>query len=465
MLVGNPLLATIDASGTVRTMELVAGAFSQITSQGGFATTTYGPPVCPMGWADDQLVIIHQSGSNRYYTLYDVLMTQLANLNQTANGSTQQWRAGYSKKAKLGLILDRTNSSITPRKVRVGTGTLTAETHAIPAIVPNLENIAISPDGSKMTGLSSDKIANILNDGIDQDLRWPNDFLLGASEGVWDKYNKYLVAGSSSDAIVEAFKFDEATETLIKIMDITNGGRSFEAVAMSDVGNLLAVGWTGDDGITTKIYRRLGDFYQEIQTLTQIGVSLDFTADGTILIDSVGQTAYRRNATTGLFEADFAMMANIAPGVVGQALSDHVPVIVSTVDYYQAGIDELTSAGSISVGDLKFTLATDAAPVYNSNHATLADVVGSAEVSTGGWPAGGVPLVNPLKTSGDLSVKYGSDDIDKVIIGSAVTFRYVILHQNGIPILRHDMNQNVSVAENDKMVIDVPLQGVLNIAA
>ena len=59
MPVGNPLLATIDASGTVRTMELVAGAFSQITSQGGFATPAYGPPVCPMGWADDQLVIIH----------------------------------------------------------------------------------------------------------------------------------------------------------------------------------------------------------------------------------------------------------------------------------------------------------------------------------------------------------------------------------------------------------------------
>lgn len=465
MIQGNPLLATLDATGTVRTMELVAGAFSQIASQGGFASTAYGPPTPIIGWSNDQVLVIHQTGPNRYFTLYDVLMTQLANINQASNGSTQQWRVGYSSVSRMALILDRTGDSTSPRKVRVVTGNLIQEVHTEPPEVANLADVAISPDGSKIAGLTSTQIANLLNPGVNQNIQWPNSFPDAASIGRWEKYSKYLVAGVKGGTTVGVYRF-EPNDTLTRTVQMNNAGKELNAIAMSDVGNLLAIGWTDGSDYETIIYRRLGSFYQAIQTLPDIGGLLDFTADGTILVDCGLKKAYQRNPLTGQYDSADSIVASVAPGIVYQAMSLHAPVIVSTVDYYQAGLDLVTNTPSgIVPSDLKITLATSAAPAYDPDHATLADVLGAAEVTSGGWPAGGIPLVNPSRVSDNLSVDYLSDDLEKIIIGSSITFRYVILHQDNIPILRHDLNQNMSVAQNDKLVLDVPDLGILNVSA
>lgn len=465
MIQGNPLLATIDATGTVRTMELVGGAFSQIASQGGFAMTAYGPPTPILGWAEEQLLVIHQTGSNRYFTLFDVLMTQLNNITQPSNGSAQQWRVGYSRSSGLAMILDRTSDSTSPRKVHVGNGGLVPEVHTAPATVANLNDVIISPDGSKITGLTTSQIANILNPGINQNLSWPNSFPDAASIGRWEKYSKYLVAGVKGSTTVSVYRA-EPNDTLSRVVQMNNAGKELESIAMSDIGNLLAVGWSDSGTYETIIYRRLGSFYQPIQTLSGIGSMLDFTADGTILLDCGLKKAYQRNPLSGQYEAADSIVTNVAPGIVYQAISEHSPFIVSTVDYYQAGLDLMTGdVTGIDPTELKFTIATSSAPTYDETHETLAEVVGSAEVSGGTWPAGGIPLVNPQKTSGNLTVAYTSDELSKIVIGSSITFRYVILHQNGIPILRHDLSQDISVAQNDKLVIDVPLLGVLNVVA
>ena len=463
MLQGNPLLVTIDASGTVRTLELSAGVFSPIATQGGFAVPAYGPPYPVIGWADDEVLVIHQSGSSRFFTLHDVLMTQVANVSQNANGSGQIWRVGYSQDAKMAMILDGSATSTSARKMHVGNGALTPETHAYPDIVPNINNVAISPDGSKITGLSTTALANMLNPGMNQALSWPNSYPEGADIGLWEKTNKYLIAGKRGDTSVFVYKF-EVNNTLTESIELSYGGQLLESIGLSKVGNLLAVGWSSGGVFTTILYRRLGGFYQAVQTLSNIGGLLSFSADSTILIDSVTKKAFKRNASTGQFDSADAMMVNVASGVVGQALSDHVPAIFSTVDYYQVGLNALTSTGLVA-SSLKYTLAADTAPAYNPDHATLSDVLGTAEVSSGNWPAGGVPLVNPSKTNANLAVSYLSDDISRNIVFGSVEFRYVILHQNGVPVLRHDMNQNITVADQDKLILDIPTSGVLFIAA
>ncbi len=117
-----------------------------------------------------------------------------------------------------------------------------------------------------------------------------------------------------------------AANTFTKTMDVENVGQGLHAIAMSPYSNQLAVSWVNAGVYQTKIYRRLGSFYQEIQTVNGFGQLIDFSADGTMILDCGSKKALKRNGLTGVFEANDAIVANVATGVVRQALSDHVQV-------------------------------------------------------------------------------------------------------------------------------------------
>ena len=158
------------------------------------------------------------------------------------------------------------------------------------------------------------------------------------------------------------------------------------------------------------------------------------------------------------------MVANVATGVVRQALSDHVPVLFPIVDYYQNIID-LTVDGEFDLSKIKVTLVQEGAPAYDPDAQFLADVTGVYEVTAGLWPAGGIPLVNPTIVQGGLEANFTSDNITRIIVESGIEFRYAIFHHDGRPILRHDYQQTVQVARDDKLVLTVPATGVLSYVA
>lgn len=465
MIEGTPLLVTLDGIGTVRTMELnSSGVFTQIASQGGFTTTVYGPEYAMVDWAVDEVIVVRgTTGSGRVMTLHNILMTQLSVSSQNTNGSTQQWRVGYNKVTPMALILDRTSDSINNRKTRVLLEDLIVENHNVPPTVPNLERIAISPDNVKIAGLAGTSVANILNlNGFNGNLTWPNSFTVDADVGRWDRTSRFLVVGKRGNDYVSVLK--HSANVFSKTMDIQEIGKTVYNIAMSPYANQMAVVWLSGGVYTTKLYRRLGSFYQEIQTIANFGQLIDFSADGTIIVDCSAKKALKRNGLTGVFEANDAMVANVATGVVRQALSDHVPVLFPIVDYYQNIID-LTVDGEFDLSKIKVTLVQEGAPAYDPDAQFLADVTGVYEVTAGLWPAGGIPLVNPTIVQGGLEANFTSDNITRIIVESGIEFRYAIFHHDGRPILRHDYQQTVQVARDDKLVLTVPATGVLSYVA
>lgn len=61
--------------------------------------------------------------------------------------------------------------------------------------------------------------------------------------------------------------------------------------------------------------------------------------------------------------------------------------------------------------------------------------------------------------------KVTSDAITRIIVEQGIEFRYVVLHHDGAPILRHDYQKTVQVARDDKLVIEVPSFGILSYVA
>ena len=466
MIEGTPLLVTLDGIGTIRTMELnSSGVFQQIASQGGFTTTTYGPEYAFVDWAVDEVIVCRgvPASSNRVITLHTILMDQLTVVNQNVNGSTQQWRVGYNKVTPLMMIFDRTASSTSPRKTRVMLEDLIVESHTAPAIIPNLEDVAISPDNLKLSGIATSQIANVLNpNGFNGNLTWPNSFTVDADIGEWDRTSRFLVVGKKGNDHFSILKW--ASNTFTKTMDVENTGQGLHAITMSPYSNQLAVSWVNAGVYQTKIYRRLGSFYQEIQTVANFGQLIDFSADGTMILDCGSKKALKRNGLTGVFEANDAIVANVATGVVRQALSDHVQVPFPVVDFYQNALD-LTVEGGLDIAKFKVTLVQDGAPAYDPEAQWLADVTGDKEVTAGLWPADGIPLVNPAIVSEGLEAKVTSDAITRIIVEQGIEFRYVVLHHDGAPILRHDYQKTVQVARDDKLVIEVPSFGILSYVA
>ena len=466
MIEGTPLLVTLDGIGTIRTMELnSSGVFQQIASQGGFTTSIYGPEYAFVDWAVDEVIVCRgvPSSSSRVITLHTILMDQLTAVSQNSNGSTQQWRVGYNKVTPLMMIFDRTATSTNPRKTRVLLEALIVESHTAPAIIPNLETVAISPDNLKLSGIATTQVANVLNpNGFNGNLTWPNSFTVDADIGQWDRTSRFLVAGKKGNNFFSILKW--AANTFTKTMDVENVGQDLHAIAMSPYSNQLAVAWVSGGVYQTKIYRRLGSFYQEIQTVNGFGQLIDFSADGTMILDCMSKKALKRNGLTGVFEADDGIVANVATGVVRQALSDHVPVLFPIVDYYQNIID-LTVDGEFDLSKIKVTLVQEGAPAYDPDAQFLADVTGVYEVTAGLWPAGGIPLVNPTIVQGGLEANFTSDNITRIIVESGIEFRYAIFHHEGRPILRHDYQQTVQVARDDKLVLTVPATGVLSYVA
>lgn len=464
MIEGTPLLATLDGTGTIRTMELNSnGVFQQIAAQGGFTTTVHGPEYALVDWAVNNVIVARGSGTSRFISLHNVLMEQLKVVNQGVNGSTQQWRVGYNKISPLLMILDRTAASVSNKKVSVLLEDLIVESHAAPSIIPTLQDVAISPDNVKISGLADTLVANVLNpNGFNGNLTWPNSLTVASSVGKWDRTSRFLVTGKKGTETVSVLKF--ASNTFSKTFDIIEVGKTLHAIAMSPHANMMAISWVEGGVYITKIYRRLGSFYQEVQSVNSFGQLLDFSADGTLIIDCLGKKALKRNALTGSFEENNAAMVNVASGIVGQAMSDHVPVLFPIADFYQTALD-LTVGGALDLSKFKITLAKADAPGYDPEASTLADVLGDSEVTAGYWPAGGMPLVNPAIVSENLSADIVSDAIERIIIETGIEFRYAILHHDGTPILRHDYQQTVAVARDDKLVIEVPLSGVLSYVA
>lgn len=470
MISGAPLLAIYDATGVFRTFELAAGVFTQMASQGGFPQNAQpsGGTYPFFSWAQDQIVVVlSEGGTGRSIRLLSSLLSTLDNEAQTAGASTASYRAGFGKGTQVVSILPGTgNNGTSLRKFRVAPGVLNIESHASPSTaLVEITQIPASPDGVKWPQLHTTGIRNVRDPGLNQ--AWVLDGTLSgvrAAMGAWDASSRYLTVGVPGDTYATVLRYSSglaAGYEPTQQIDHPNG--TFYAIGSDPHGKYLAIGWAVSGGYETRIYKRLGSFYQYQQTLAGMGRLLDFSADGRILVDGASRKIAVFNPGTSLYADDAAMAANLPTGTVAQAVSDHAPVLSATVDMYQAGLT-LLAAGTFDMTDLKLTLATSAAPAFDIAHDTLAEVLGSAELTQGGWPAGGVPVENATADSTTPGVVViTGDDVERVIITSSATFRYAVLHQNGTPLARYDFQEDRVVDQNSTAVFDMPSTGLLNL--
>lgn len=464
MIQGTPLLATMDGIGTARTMELnSSGVFTQIATQGGFQTSAGGPVAPYIGWGLDNVLVTHfDSALGRVTsTVYDLLFAELEEFQIGLTPTTSVWRSGYSPVSRLSAPWHGSGSFVS-RRIRVDADGLTTGSFNATAIA-GLAGVAVSPDGKKIAGFGNPDSKIAYNGSGDVSASPAVTFAtypIAATIGTWDRTSRFLILGTEGDTKFSVYRLDENNVPILTV-DVEEGGKTLHSIATSPYADMLAVSWNNGGTQDTVLYRRLGSFYQKLDTFLDFGGLLDFTADGKLLVDCSKKKAYKRNDLTGVFESNDAAMVNVSSGIVGQALSDHVETPFAVTNMYQAGLDLLVSDG-VDASQFKLTFATSAAPAFDIDHPTLADVLGGAEITGGGWPAGGIPLTNPSVISGGGAVTISSDTIYRPIMNTGITCRYMILHQNGIPILRHDYPSDISVAPEDRMVIEIPDSGVVS---
>lgn len=469
MLAGAPLLAIYDATGTFRTFELSAGVFTQIATQGGFDQNVQpGGDTYPFfAWAGDQIVVVKSNGgTNRSITLLDILLSTVASTFQNAGASSATYRVGFAKDIMTLAIMAATGSTGTIPKVLVQPGALIAEAHANLAALGAMESVAPSHDGAKWAQLRGAAIGNIRNPGFNQ--AFVNDGTkspVRASRGAWDATGRFLIAGTPGDAYATVFRYDsEVAAGYVETFQIENPAHALVCIAASPYGKHLAIGWLAEGVYTTIIYVREGAYYRAIQTLTGYGRLLNFSGDGSILVDAGARKTAVLNTGTGLYADNTDMAANLPTGTVAQAVSDHAPVVLATANTYQKALD-LVATGAFDPDSMKLTLATASAPAFDVAHATLADTLGAAEVVTGGWPVGGIAVVNPSFTSGSGIATVTADPFERTVIISDMVYRYAVLHIAGVPLVRYDFQTDVTVSKDSKAVFTVASDGILNFIA
>lgn len=468
MIPGTPLLAIYDATGVIRSFELAAGVFTQIASQGGFTHTTTpdGGPVPFMGWVGDRIVLGRSTGAGtgRVIELLDILLSTTATLNQNTTGSSAKYRVGLARDAQIVSIIPGGASNGTVRKHRIIGDAFFIESHDPFTNVGDLTDVPVTPDGTKWPWLTGTSIKDVRNPGANQNFEYEGVVTTRATIGSWDASNNYLITGTPGDTFATVHRFNAADapgfEETYRIDDVEG---TLVDICAAPYGKMLAIGWLIGAAYVTRIYRRQGGFYQLLHTLTAMGRTLDFTANGDILIDAISRKCAVYDAEDNVYVNNTGMAANLPAGTVRQAVSDHAPLVLSTAAMYQSGL-ELVAAGFDPFGDLKLTIATADAPAFDVTHDTLAETLGTAEVTNGGWPAGGISVENVVLVPGSGVVNVQFDSPERIMILSSAVFRYAVLHQDGVPVMRFDFQQDIAVAQNAKAVFEVPAEGVIQLS-
>lgn len=460
MIPGSPLLATWHTDGTLRLYEMAGDVFVPLGVVGGLShDTTIASPVPLLSW-DLEIVNILRKASNAgqiagYDSVGNLFASNapgsLASQSRFAASRNEdffaQWSDGIAQVRRLNHSLANYGSfPIT----NFGSGlngktalTFSASGRVAAHVYNNvgsqytLASYAADPGDSTWPWQFNTPVTRLVATGTGPDiLHVTND-------------DMHILMGTTGDSRVRVFR---ASDT-VPLPDIPLS-KPLRTVATAPFGRLIAVSTLDSGTYETTIYRKVGDLYQALQTITGLGSMLTFSADGTMLFDAARRLTYRWNPTTRVMDAVAGSMTNVTVGAATQAVSDHVPALLTVPHWYQAGVVRLAEQALVPA-DVKFTLLNSTMPGFDPSAATMTAAAGASEVTGGSWPAGGYNLADfDVLPTGTNMATWIFTNLQHLAMLSGMTFRAILLYEDtgaGIPLCRIDFQSDVTIPIDNRV--------------
>lgn len=149
----------------------------------------------------------------------------------------------------------------------------------------------------------------------------------------------------------------------------------------------------GSSQYITYIYDRVGYLLVLKQTITDFGRQIDWTADGSMLIDATARRLFVYDAVEEIYEENSAYMTDLVTGLIVQTMNNYTPARMPQAYLFNSIKSSLISRTGIDLDNLKLMLL-DADATFDATETSILDISAANEVSGGGWPTGGKLLEN-----------------------------------------------------------------------
>lgn len=469
MAVGNSLLASWDVDGVVRIFEYTGGVFVQLASAGGYyhqtdaASLAAGAtPIPLMRWEyeDTEVVII------RTHNMSTLWMDKLTALGAAAGG----------------FLIAKANR----RGSFIGTPTIndaTYYTHNVEALAAyatyaNAANVnpsawpgdgigvvgggpvafGVSPDGMNLIVLRATdafmKKRSVAGGAFGAWVGVP--ITMAASLVAWAPDNQGAVFVNSGENRAQSWFYDGTNWNYIHELVMPSGVGYPREIKMSGDRRLMAISFNNGGTYTTRIYRRAGSYYTFHQDISGFGNRIDFSADGVLLVDAPSRKVYIYNGD--YLVQSVAAAVNLPSGVLAQTLS------AGRTDAYgvSALFDAAVPAFADKTADLDnlFVTLLDSTGEFLQSAASFNEATneGDAEITTGGWPAGGYQLQNVAPSYGLGYFALACDPVSHIVIDTTLSARYALIYDKsvagGMPMIWVDLTNTRTVVRNREMKID-----------
>lgn len=472
MAIANPLLAVWDVDGVLRTFEYTSGAFVQIGTLGGLthnvsatalaAGADPAPALC-WDWNDSYIVITYAATANRnlVYVFSPLLATMGAVYLQASSTNIGGGRTvSFEDQHEHYHIPSIAQQRMCVKVSEAGVPTL-VQTFNGTTVGLNVTGMAMAEDGEYMMHSFADAATKPTRlykrasapGATPNFVQQTNPPFITNSQQVRFSYNdRSVLTLDTTFGVAKIWTLVADVWTFLQDLPLPTG--TVQKSQMSPDTKMLAVSVLSGGVYTTRIYRRVGDYFQFHQDLTGIGKLLDWTADGILLVDSGLKAAYIRFGET--FIENNASMTNIPSLVQAQALSKGRVYPYGFAKLYNAAIEDLAEY-NVDFNDLKMTLLKDTAS-FDETHTSLSQVTGSGayEVNTGLWPAGGVDLTNVSSADNGVYYDFTADPVKWIPLASTLVARYGVIYEatSSRPLIFIDFLNQRAVVQGRQMVID-----------
>ncbi|ERP95705.1 hypothetical protein Q669_29495 [Labrenzia sp. C1B10] len=274
----------------------------------------------------------------------------------------------------------------------------------------------------------------------------------------WTPDSRFVLLGTdAADTLV----FRRTGDNMAQVSTISEVGLVPRRIVAAFDNRTIAISYTG--GATTyltKVYRRTGNTYDEVQEIANLGNLLDFSADGKMLVDAASRLAYQIDAGGVWQDVSATVMANIPTGVTSQAVSPHFLAPKGTTYLYDVGLLYLVNNG-VDLGAVKYMLLDNTAS-FDSTDATVNDVTnaGAAEVFGSGWPQGGLAIQNIMLVSKENgAAALTCDPFAQVIVGGDLSVRYGLIYSGTTPIIFVDFQTEQTFLQNTEVSFETGSNG------
>jgi hypothetical protein len=477
MPIGNPLLATYAGDKLVRTYELVGGVLVPLGVSSAYEHFPSDPAtetdnILPgMAWVrDDNFLLVEHGPTDPDDSNYvRVLNPSCTQVNSFTSSAGDEIVGGvWVKMRDLFGFLYRPSTTIHPGAefVRVAAnGAPEGSTFGITNLKDTspVEDLQLAPNGAFAIFCGHEDGAHFVTK-LSANGQYPPIFS-SFTPLTLELTPQCCVISGDNDTITffdkanrQAMVYDRGTPYTkrhdLALPDV-EAGDIYRAVGSPD-GIYMAVVFREGTTYTTRIYKRIAGFMTVVQDIETFGRALGFTADGALFVDGASKRGFLRNDGTGEFDEVSGIGTGLANNIQRVEFSDapYYPVATSTV--FRSLLETLAT-GAVSFENLYVTLLKDTA-AFDPDATNISDVVGSDEVTGGGWPAGGMALENVIAAYDGDVFKVSCDPLDYVTFGTSMTLRYAVVydHDSGQPICWYDFIGNRVIASNRSMILTFP---------